>query len=809
MSGPQSGGYDLRSRRIPPRQEEVSLLDESGSEDRIEVDQSSHGFREESLGPFQSLFFEGLDDMDSTFRPGGVVFTGDPASPSLQSLRQAWRAKEVELKLKPRSDELLNDNDRFHLAVGLLGGGARERAFHLESTMEVELLAANAPARAQFATRTRAWQLECELWDGKTETERGDTVRPVRPVALAFEKLYFQPMERFWAMLEELHPERSSAKISEYNLFTQNKGESLANMFQRMKFLMVTLNQPEQKSVFKLLDCLKAKHMASEVESHLNHLHLDPNLWTVDQVSNIALQIERGRSEKELWTGKSSHSDTVSNKFGSTSSGELAPNFAKEKPQVKHARSAKKATEANFASMSAADKQAAYEDWQAKQSGCDGPADAYTGEIIELNEPLVPALATGTEKKRRSSETQQLKGVQGNMPLSFLPYDATSTERLRGGKDLEYDPFQVSADQGESETAGLPKALEKVPGAGGDSELPQSFEELATTDPRYQGKADYELPTSQVVKNPVPEDEIPGENFVTDLFGVQKPLYGYRNAASRDGLTSDRSDSEAQSGLDTLGKVPDTLLTGPFAHAELEGDVTADMELGGRQGRHGTVDPFAEPPVIIEGGELLGEYRDIAPEAWPPAVRANYHTVEVQALLGGPVTDDVRDAVRALGDNERLGITQNRVFCLGWSVECSPGARDQVILDQADRWSQSWLWKHLAWALRNCEMAGFRTMRDIFVCPADSALASARRLVAEREKRAVEPARAEMTWRAAIPRAVAALQPPRVPGPAAATTPAPVTTPVTPPGFTTPKAAPLQNPAVTTGGDQRVQPELP
>ena len=322
MSGLQWGGYALRSRRIPPTQEEVSLLEEVNSEDPPEVDHSSHNSpSEQLLGPFQSLFLEGLDDMEGTFRPTGVVFTGDPAGPSLQSLRQAWRAKEVELKLKPQSEELLNDNDRFHLAVGLLGGGARERAFHLESTMEAELTTANAPARAQFVARTRTWQLECELWDGKTESERGDTERPARPVPPAFEKLYFQPMERFWAMLEELYPERSSAKISEYNQFTQNKGESLANMFQRMKFLMVTLNQPEQKSVFKLLDCLKAKHMASEVESHLNHQHLDPNAWTVDQVSSIALQIERGRSEKELWTGRSGSSDTSNTKSGGSGSG--------------------------------------------------------------------------------------------------------------------------------------------------------------------------------------------------------------------------------------------------------------------------------------------------------------------------------------------------------------------------------------------------------------------------------------------------------------------------------------------------------
>ncbi|GAQ91868.1 hypothetical protein KFL_008720030 [Klebsormidium nitens] len=131
-------------------------------------------------------------------------------------------------------------------------------------------------------------------------------------------------------------------------------------------------------------------------------------------------------------------------------------------------------------------------------------------------------------------------------------------------------------------------------------------------------------------------------------------------------------------------------------------------------------------------------------------------------------------------------------------------------------------------------MAGFLTMRDIFVRLADAALASARRLVAEQEKRAVEPARgrddlAKSTLAnlaqafkqgrafiraggllaAAIPRVVVAPQPPRVPRPAAATIPAPTQTPVTPPGFKTPKAAPLRSPAVTTGGDPRVQPGLP
>ena len=34
-----------------------------------------------------------------------------------------------------------------------------------------------------------------------------------------------------------------------------------------------------------------------------------------------------------------------------------------------------------------------------------------------------------------------------------------------------------------------------------DSEMPQSFEELPETDPRYQGKAEFELPASRNAVN--------------------------------------------------------------------------------------------------------------------------------------------------------------------------------------------------------------------------------------------------------------------------------------------------------------------
>ena len=58
-----------------------------------------------------------------------------------------------------------------------------------------------------------------------------------------------------------------------------------------------------------------------------------------------------------------------------------------------------------------------------------------------------------------------------------------------------------------------------VPNALPDSEMPQSFEELPETDPRYQGKAEFELPASGTPSIPRLEDDTPAEPVVTDLLG--------------------------------------------------------------------------------------------------------------------------------------------------------------------------------------------------------------------------------------------------------------------------------------------------
>jgi hypothetical protein len=73
-----------------------------------------------------AILFSELDSMDNMPSSGGQLkFTGDPGGPTLTHLRQSWAATEVDLKLKPATVGL-TDDDRFHLLVRLTGGGARE-----------------------------------------------------------------------------------------------------------------------------------------------------------------------------------------------------------------------------------------------------------------------------------------------------------------------------------------------------------------------------------------------------------------------------------------------------------------------------------------------------------------------------------------------------------------------------------------------------------------------------------------------------------------------------------------------------------
>jgi hypothetical protein len=137
-----SEGIGLRNRQVPPRGEINPPLgavegEESEAEELVQ--------REASVPPQQfefedAILFSELDSMENMLSLSGQLkFTGDPGGPTLTHLRQSWAATEVDLKLKPATVGL-TDNDRFHLLVRLTCGGARE---------QLRTAAGDAPTRGE------------------------------------------------------------------------------------------------------------------------------------------------------------------------------------------------------------------------------------------------------------------------------------------------------------------------------------------------------------------------------------------------------------------------------------------------------------------------------------------------------------------------------------------------------------------------------------------------------------------------------------------------------------------------------------
>jgi hypothetical protein len=146
-----SEGIGLRNRQVLPRDNVDPLL---GAIEEEESDIEEPVQREASVPPQQlefedTILFSELDSMENVLSSGGQLkFTGDPGGPTLTHLRQPWAATEVDLKLKPATVGL-TDNDRFHLLVRLTSGGAREQLGLLQETLQQEVKARNEPLQRE------------------------------------------------------------------------------------------------------------------------------------------------------------------------------------------------------------------------------------------------------------------------------------------------------------------------------------------------------------------------------------------------------------------------------------------------------------------------------------------------------------------------------------------------------------------------------------------------------------------------------------------------------------------------------------
>jgi hypothetical protein len=131
------------------------------------------------------------------------------------------------------------------------------------------------------------------------ELQLADQKTPKEPV---LSSNFIQPVTRFWKLLEDLYPERSTARIQEFRNFRMKPAESMANMVSRLQTLKLVLNQPEPALVFKFLDAIRPKALADKVKDILRMKEMDPNAWTVKDVGDIAIRLEKAQGEESLWT---------------------------------------------------------------------------------------------------------------------------------------------------------------------------------------------------------------------------------------------------------------------------------------------------------------------------------------------------------------------------------------------------------------------------------------------------------------------------------------------------------------------------
>jgi hypothetical protein len=186
--------------------------------------------------------------------------------------------------------------------VRLTGGGAGEQLGLFQETLLQEVKARNEPVQREYERTLLTYQREFAAYEALTEEEQAAEEQPEPPVEPVLYDSFIQPVARFWKLLENLYPERSTARISEFRDFQMKLGESMANMVSRLQTLKLVLKQPEPASVFKFLDAIRPKSLADKVKNILRVKEMDLNSWTVQDIGDIAIRLEKAQGEETLWT---------------------------------------------------------------------------------------------------------------------------------------------------------------------------------------------------------------------------------------------------------------------------------------------------------------------------------------------------------------------------------------------------------------------------------------------------------------------------------------------------------------------------
>jgi hypothetical protein len=168
-----------------------------------------------------------------------------------------------------------------HCRPYLRGGGAREQLGLLQETLQQEVKAWNKPIQREYERSLLTYQEKLAAYEALTNEEKAAEDRPEPPEEPVLSDSFIQPVTRFWTLLGNLYPERSTARIAEFRDFQMKRAESMANMVSRLQTLKLVLKQPKTASVFKFLDAIWSKSLADKVKDMLRMKEMDPNQWTV------------------------------------------------------------------------------------------------------------------------------------------------------------------------------------------------------------------------------------------------------------------------------------------------------------------------------------------------------------------------------------------------------------------------------------------------------------------------------------------------------------------------------------------------
>jgi hypothetical protein len=112
---------------------------------------------------------------------------------------------------------------------------------------------------------------------------------------------YADPVNKLWKLFEKLYPERSKSCMDEFTQLQLRSNETIASLVQRMQALKLVLKQSEQAAATRLLAALRPKKLQEEVRRMMISATDGLDEWTVSQLGEFAIRLDRIASKEALW----------------------------------------------------------------------------------------------------------------------------------------------------------------------------------------------------------------------------------------------------------------------------------------------------------------------------------------------------------------------------------------------------------------------------------------------------------------------------------------------------------------------------